>query len=223
MDDDLEQHTGPTVVIDVFRASNTIIGLLAGGARRVLLASRLEQARALRAARPGCLLWGERCGLPPDDFDGGNSPSEAATGAAAGREVVLTTSAGTRALPRLKGAGPLFYGSFANASALAGLLTLMQPDLVVLIPMGLAATEPADEDELCALYLARALAGRAPAYEPLQRRLLACKGADRLRGLGQDDDLAWCTTLDSHPLLPVAAWDEGAGAFCVRPWPGAGG
>lgn len=68
---------------------------------------------------------------------------------------------------------------------------------------GLEAREPALEDDLAAEYLTAALTGAPPAFAPLRERLLASPGADRLRRLGQHDDLEWCTRLDVVDLVPV--------------------
>jgi len=41
------------------------------------------------------------------------------------------------------------------------------------------------------------------AFGEVRERLLDCDGARRLRRLGQSDDLALCTELDSQTLAPV--------------------
>lgn len=61
------------VVIDVLRASSSIIQALASGYQQVLCADSLERARELRA--PGRVLAGEHELVPPDDFELGNSPA----------------------------------------------------------------------------------------------------------------------------------------------------
>lgn len=203
----LESLPGLVVVLDIFRASNTIIALLAHGAAEVVLISDLEEARRLRARRPGRLLLGERQGITPPDFDGGNSPVEAGAGAFAGRRVILTTSAGTQAVGRLRRAARVFFGSFANAAALCRALKTFGQEPVYLLPMGLEAREPALEDELAARYLAGLLQGRPLDFKEIRPQLLACDGADRLRSLNQHADLEFCTTLDSQQTVPVVDYD----------------
>ncbi|MFH1034899.1 MAG: 2-phosphosulfolactate phosphatase [Pseudomonadota bacterium] len=204
----LEQPTGVVVVLDIFRASNTILALLAAGAAGVWLIKDLEQARVLKKARPHMLLWGERGGIMPPDFDGDNSPCRASRQTLTGRQVILTTSAGTQAVARLTQAQAVCFASFANASALAGYLTALAPASVSLLPMGLEAREPALEDSQAALYLRELLAGRRPDFAPIRQRLLDCPGAARLRRLGQQDDLAFCATLDSHHLVPLVSFED---------------
>jgi 2-phosphosulfolactate phosphatase len=201
--DAVENITGTVVVIDVFRASNTIIALLEAGASDVLLLADLEAARAIKAGHPGWRLLGERGGIAPGDFDGGNSPANAHRAVRRGETAILTTSAGTQAVGRLAGADAVLFGSFANVSALVEAVTMVGAGSVTLLPMGFEARLPAVEDDEAARYIAGALDGRVPDYDPVRGRLLACDGADRLRRLGQDDDLAWCTTLDTHRVVPV--------------------
>ena len=206
--DGLEDLRGVVAVLDIFRASNTIISLLASGVAELTLLADLEEARRLRARRPGWLLLGERQGIAPPDFDGGNSPVEAASGAFAGRRVILTTSAGTQAVGRLSRAREVLFGSFANAAALVGLLKELAPRVVHLLPMGLEAKSPALEDELAAGFLADLIGGRGPDFAAIKSRLLDCPGADRLRSLDQQDDLEFCTILDSQQLVPRVRYGE---------------
>jgi 2-phosphosulfolactate phosphatase len=204
----LDKLKGAVVILDVFRASNTIIALLASGVKQLVLLADLEEARRLKARRPGWLLLGERQGIAPPDFDGGNSPVAAETGAFSGRRVILTTSAGTQAVGRLSGAGLVVFSSFANAGALVAMLKKLGPMAVHLLPMGLEAKQPALEDELAASYLADLLVGREPDFAGIKARLLACGGADRLRSLEQQADLEFCTTLDSHGIIPRVRFGE---------------
>jgi len=70
--------TGRIAVIDVLRASTSIITALSNGAEAVIPAASPEEAVGLRekfpAGRP--LLCGEREGLIIRGFDLGNSPAE---------------------------------------------------------------------------------------------------------------------------------------------------
>jgi 2-phosphosulfolactate phosphatase len=64
------------VIVDVLRASSSIVTLLERGAGSVIAASDIEAARALSEKLPGYVLCGEKDGLPPEGFAYGNSPSE---------------------------------------------------------------------------------------------------------------------------------------------------
>jgi 2-phosphosulfolactate phosphatase len=203
--DALEGLDGVVVIIDVFRASNTVLALLAAGAVQVSLVADLGRARKLKAGHPDWLLLGERGGLAPEGFEGGNSPANAAGLRPQGRAAILTTSAGTQAVHRLGAASQLFYGSFANASVLTRVLRRLDPARISFLPMGFEGREPAEEDDLAAAWLRDKLLGRRRDFAAVRQRLLACAGAERLRKLGQGDDLAFCTTLDSHVLVAAVS------------------
>src|ERR1043165_3729051 len=88
------------VVIDVLRATTTIIHALAAGCARVHPCAELDEARALAAGMRKALLAGERDGKPIADFDLSNSPREFTAKKCKGRTIVFTTTNGTRAIAR---------------------------------------------------------------------------------------------------------------------------
>jgi len=106
------------VVIDVLRATTTIVHALGEGALEVAPFLNVEDARRL-AERLGeaALLGGERSGIPIPGFDLGNSPAEYTRDRVAGKAVVFTTTNGTRALERCKLARRVLVAAFANFSA----------------------------------------------------------------------------------------------------------
>ena len=83
-----------TVVIDVLRATSTIVRALDAGYQRVLCVPDLDAARAL--AGPGRVLAGERGCVRPPGFALGNSPADMAE--PTGEELVLTTTNGVPAI-----------------------------------------------------------------------------------------------------------------------------
>ena len=106
------------LVIDVLRATTTIATLFEGGLADLLVVDTIEAARE-RARAEGRVLFGEVGGLPPEGFDHGNSPAEAATLALAGKGAALFTTNGTRALCGVAGRGAVATAAFANAPAAA--------------------------------------------------------------------------------------------------------
>src|SRR2546423_12050253 len=107
---------GVAVVIDVLRATTTMIYALAAGCVCVRPCAEVEEARELagqmRAGR--VVLGGERGGVPLPGFDLGNSPREYTSKLCRGRTVVLTTTNGTRALLRAAEADRTLVGAFVN-------------------------------------------------------------------------------------------------------------
>lgn len=110
---------GLAIVIDVLRATTTIVHALAAGCTRILLAAQVEEARALADSLPAgkVLLGGERGGLPLPGFDLGNSPAEYTPQRCRGTTLVLTTTNGTRALLRAAEAERVLAAAFVNFSA----------------------------------------------------------------------------------------------------------
>jgi 2-phosphosulfolactate phosphatase len=104
------------IMVDVLRASTTIVTLLERGVARLWVTGTVEKARRL-AVDGDRLLMGERDGLPLPGFDFGNSPTALRSVDLAGREAVLTTSNGTAALCRLVDARAVFVGCLRNATA----------------------------------------------------------------------------------------------------------
>jgi 2-phosphosulfolactate phosphatase len=114
---------GIVVVIDVLRASTTIVTALAHGARGVRTERTPDAARAA-AALAGrdaghCLLGGERGGLPIEGFDLGNSPREYTRDRVAGRRIVTTTTNGTAAVAACPEAEAILIGCLVNRRVVA--------------------------------------------------------------------------------------------------------
>jgi 2-phosphosulfolactate phosphatase len=107
------------VVIDVLRATTTIIHALAAGATQVLPCLEVEEARLLaKTLATKVVLGGERAGGKIAGFDLGNSPLEYTPQAVGGKTLVFTTTNGTRAMNRCKSARRVLIGGFVNLSAI---------------------------------------------------------------------------------------------------------
>ena len=115
-----KEMAGDTVVvIDVLRASTTIVHALDSGAAEVIPCLEIDDARRVAAdfALSEVVLGGEREGLPIDGFNLGNSPTEYTPQSVADKTVVFTTTNGTRAMSRCNRAGRVLVGAFVNARA----------------------------------------------------------------------------------------------------------
>jgi len=109
------------VVIDVLRATTTVVTALANGAKAVIPAATSEEAVRLASnlEKDGVLLAGERKALKIEGFALGNSPVEMTPAAVAGKTLVLTTTNGTPALVAAQGGAPVLVGAPVNFKALA--------------------------------------------------------------------------------------------------------
>jgi 2-phosphosulfolactate phosphatase len=200
---------GLTVIIDVFRSSNTIITCLGQGANYVIPVGELERAYQLKKDHPQYLLAGERNSQAPKGFDFSNSPSYVSTLNLSQQSVILTTSAGTQGIVHAIDADEIVIGSFANAAAVVDYINKKQPDTVTLAPMGFASSEKAEEDEQCAFYLKERLLGRQPDLEEIRNKIRQSKGADRLKRIGRQDDLEFGLKLDLYSMVPLYNRAEG--------------
>ncbi len=144
------------VVFDVLRATSTMMTALANGAARIFPVREISQALRLRAEHPAALLAGERDGVRilsarsgGVDFDLGNSPREFTPERVAGRDIIMTTTNGTRALQACLGATRILPGAWLNLGALARRLRSEKAARLLIICAG-TYDEAAYEDTLAA-------------------------------------------------------------------------
>jgi 2-phosphosulfolactate phosphatase len=108
------------VVVDVLRATTSILTLLERGCEEVIAAPTVDAARryAAESGRP-VRTAGEEGGLAPAGFDFGNSPAAFAGADVAGTRVVIATTNGTKALHAARGAPLVLAGCLRNRAAVA--------------------------------------------------------------------------------------------------------
>ena len=124
---------GKTVVmIDVLRASSTIVTALANGCRAIIPVEDAEAAQAMKTRYPDALLCGERDGLKIRGFDLGNSPFEYESAKIAGKELILTTTNGTHAARLADDAGAVLVASFLNFQAMIEHLKSVEGEIIIL-------------------------------------------------------------------------------------------
>jgi len=87
--------------------------------KEIIPVVEIEEALRLseNLGRENVLLCGEREGQKIAGFDLGNSPQEFTLAQVKGKTIIMTTSNGTAALAKVKGAQEVYIGSFVNLSA----------------------------------------------------------------------------------------------------------
>jgi 2-phosphosulfolactate phosphatase len=218
---------GIAVVIDVLRASTTMITALANGASRLRTVPDVAEARAA-AFGAAALLGGERGGVRIDGFDLGNSPAEYGRDRVAGRAIVITTTNGTAALAACRDAREILVGAMVNRSAVAAaarrLATATRDADVHLVCAGTDGAVTAEDMLAAGAILDAALCdapadvldGSAHAAREAFRRLVGepdpqaamvaafrrAPGGANLVALGMEADLPACAKLDTTAVVP---------------------
>lgn len=209
---------GVAVVIDVLRATTTMIHALAAGCPCILPCATVEEARRLAASLPAgtALLAGEREGRPLAGFDLGNSPGECTPSRCRGRALVMTTSNGTKAILHAAAAERVFVAAFTNFTAICERLRHEKRPVNVLCAGEAGGVSL--EDTLLAGALVGSLARLGDtalddgarlawaAYERhgprLEEALSLGSGGARLLALGYDDDVRAAARVDVVRLVP---------------------
>src|SRR5690554_483231 len=214
------------VVIDVLRATSTILTALVNGCLEVIPVCGVEEALTLRktTAKGELILGGERKGKTIPGFDLGNSPLEYTKEKVGGRRVVLCTTNGTQALVQTAGAEEVLIGSFLNITKVASYLKETARDITLFC----AGREGrmSLEDLLCAgkiikkiLFMAKN--GTVPeltdsgrlamiAYKHLVNKvkgpviaIAQTEHGQYLSSIGYNEDLRYCGQVDFLPQLAI--------------------
>jgi 2-phosphosulfolactate phosphatase len=127
--------TGKTiVVIDVLRASSTIITALQNGAKEVVPVATVEFGVKISGGMFGgqTLLGGERNTRKVEGFALGNSPLEYTSDIVSGKTIILYTTNGSKAIVKAKFAEDLYICSYLNLSAVAKQVVNIGKDFEIL-------------------------------------------------------------------------------------------
>jgi 2-phosphosulfolactate phosphatase len=209
------------IVVDVLRASSTIVQALESGYHRVLCCAEIEEAQALREELEGTVLAGERlAGLIPG-FDLGNSPRDFLE--PRGETLILTTTNGTRAIVEASADCEIvLVGSLLNLDAVA-VAARKQGQDVEIVCAGAAGAFTLD-DAYCAGRIAELLGEeRTDAAEGAVRIARSFASAEEgLRASRNphefvvENDLVWCAQESVASAVPRLASMRGTAAEIVR-------
>ncbi len=224
------------IVVDVLRASSTIVTLLERGVAQVVAAPDVGTAAAVRSRFPGHLLCGEKDGLPPPGFDYGNSPAQFSRLTPKGRGVILATSNGTRVIAGLRSAPAVLVGCLLNRTAVAraavNLASQRGLDVAVVCSAAYGGSTFVLEDALGAGAIVDAALAFAPqaaisdaaafaraAFDNLRHDVASAVAsayhARELAEAGLAEDVAYCGRLDISRAVPLVD-GEAAGLPVIR-------
>ena len=224
------------VVIDVLRATTTIVHAMAAQAREIIPCLEVDEARRMAANRlnSDTVLGGERDGEPIDGFDLGNSPAEYSAYAVAGKTIVFTTTNGTKAMRQCHLASRVLIGAFVNLSAVCqAISTDMELDTRIDLLCAGTRGEITREDALLAGAIVNELAhdtrfdiqlndqaamvrdawrvvtADGCRSSSLAKTLRDSRGGRNLSKIGQQADIAVAAEIDRFAIVPVLDTQQG--------------
>lgn len=218
--DELGLREKTVVVIDVLRASTSIITALNNGAKEIIPVATVESAVKISGNLFGdvTLLGGERNGKMIEGFHLGNSPFDYSEEKVKGKSIIFSSTNGSQALVKARYARQMVVCGFVNISAVVDFLTQNQRDFIIVCAgnNGMLSLE----DSVCAGMVLHRLFEDEPSELSFTDGALAAqtlhksfgKGILRmiknsehgrhLQEIGFGDDLKVCAGVDTVPVLP---------------------
>ncbi|MCW9708444.1 2-phosphosulfolactate phosphatase [Fodinibius salsisoli] len=217
-EEDLRDRT--VVVLDVLRASSTIVTALHNGAKGVIPVGDMGDASKIsqNLDSPHYLLSGEKDGVKIEGYDLGNSPLDYTTEKVESKTIIFNTTNGTKAIKRSGLATEVVIGSFLNLNTIVEYLQSIEND-ITLVCAGWRG-RLALEDLLCAgNIIAELVNGTLPEYvqdgakvafglyekigDDIEDAIRNSNYAIRLKDIVSEDDLRYCCKRNELKVLPV--------------------
>jgi len=209
------------VIIDVLRASSTIVTALANGCRGFIpiLSPDKAKKKAQEFQNERVLLGGEREGIKIEGFDLGNSPREYKRELAKGKTIIFSTTNGVKTLEMVKGAHRIIIGSFLNLQAVCDYCTNYEGDILIICAGRKGKFSL--EDTACAGMMVNSLRDVFPGDHQeidanLTAQLLYVKFGNNileilrksqhgryLESIGLGEDLKFCSQMDLFHIVPI--------------------
>ena len=204
------------VVIDVLRATSAICAAFENGIKSIIPVATIDEAREYQ--KKGFLVGAERKGQIVEGFDFGNSPFSYIKPELKGKDVVLSTTNGTKAIDVAKDGETVVIGSLNNLDALCDWLKTQDKNVLCLCSDGktnsiwkipfvqvsimeqLLNTGDFQSDEdssIAAKYLYQS------AKENYFGYLKSSSHRRRLRNLNLNEDIKYCLTPNQTKVIPI--------------------
>ena len=204
------------VVIDVLRATSAICAAFDNGIASIIPVPTVEEAWEYK--KKGFLAGAERKGQIVEGFDFGNSPFSYMNPDFKGKDVVLTTTNGTKSLDVAKDAEIVVVGSFLNLDYLSKWLEKQDKNILCLcsgwqdkfnledticagaIADHLIATgnyTSVEDSSIAAKYLYQSAKDNYFGY------LKSSSHRRRLKNLNLNEDIKYCLTPNQTNVIPI--------------------
>ncbi len=221
--DELNFRDKNVVVIDVLRASTTIVTALANGAKEIIPVSSVESAMKISGNLFGdvILLGGERNGKLIEGFNLSNSPQEYTEEIVKNKSIIFSTTNGSQALVKSRYAKILVVACFVNVSRVVEFLREINADLSIICAGKQGAFSL--EDAVCTgmiihklreagtenLSFSDSALASLTLYKNYDKNILnMIKKSEHgryLSEIGYGDDLKICAGIDTCAVLPIQA------------------
>lgn len=207
------------IVIDMLRATSVITTALGNGAKKIIpligVEESFEMRDKLKNEGKASLIGGERKAMKIDGFDMSNSPLEYTKDKVYGKDVILSTTNGTKAINLCLSASKIFIGSLLNGAYLAKHLSDMEKDIVI-VNSGTNG-ELSLDDFICSGYIINHLSNYGEfelsdiaklakmTYESnkdIKSYIANAKHYKVLTDLNLQDDLDYCCKTEMFEILP---------------------
>ncbi|HYW35723.1 MAG TPA: 2-phosphosulfolactate phosphatase [Balneolaceae bacterium] len=130
-EEDIRNKT--VVIIDVLRASTTMVTAIENGAKGIIPVENMDAAGRISQSldSPQYLLCGEKDGKKIEGYHLGNSPLEYTRETVEGKTIILNTTNGTKAVKKAVAADELIIGSFLNLDQVVKKLSSVEQDIAL--------------------------------------------------------------------------------------------
>lgn len=118
------------VIVDIFRATTSMCTAFENGIKSIKTVASVQEAKAYKTK--GYLVAAERNTRQCDFADFGNSPFDFTPEKIAGKDLIFTTTNGTKAVDTAKDVYQLVIGAFSNISAVADHCIEKNKNIVIL-------------------------------------------------------------------------------------------
>lgn len=208
------------VVVDVLRATSTIVTALSNGAKGVIPVADMGEASRIAQSvdSTNILLCGEKDGVKIEGYDLGNSPMEYTRERIEGKSLIFNTTNGTKAIKKATQASELYIASFLNLDAVVRRLATIEKEVVIvcsgwkgrlsledLLLAGNIMYDLADgtlpDGSRDGARIAFALYERYK--EEIESVILQSNHASRLKELVGEEDIRYCCQRNRTGILPV--------------------
>ncbi len=198
------------ILVDVLRASSTIITALAHGATSIIPVTTIEEARQLASKLPNALLAGERDANPPPDFHYGNSPQSFLANKIRNHVIILTTSNFTRTLGHPPPSSTILAGAYLNIEHVAQTARNISKEKarpITIISAG-SLNGTSVEDDQASNHIAIRIKNPddPPSYaspDDIARELLVTRHGAKLVQAGYQEDIYFCSQPNRYALTPI--------------------